>query len=461
MMDTFYIWTIGCQMNKADSERLGSALEQLGLRPVDNAKGADVIVLNSCVVRQGAEDKVVGNLWMMNPLKKQRPDRVLALMGCMVGPRTEELEKRFPDVDLFMQPQQFTPLLEMVGERKGLDWEGCVGSLAPTQPDVTCYVPIIHGCDLMCTFCIIPYRRGRQVSRPVDEVAQEVELLVNRGVREVTVLGQTVDAYGYDLPGQPDLSQLLARLNDIDGLERIRFLTSHPSYMDDRIIRAVADLPKVCEHINLPVQAGDDEVLRRMRRPYTRDHYRELVSRIRDTVPGVSLSTDIIVGFPGETEEQYQRTLDLVAELRFDKVHCAAYSTRPGTTAHRTMPDDVTKEDKNRRMKELDTLQESILRETNSALVGRTVQVLVEGHKKGKWQGRTRTDKLVFFPADSDDAANYNRSSYLGQLVDVEISQASPWALQGTPVTIALESSPVHGELVEPHPYRQARELKL
>jgi tRNA-2-methylthio-N6-dimethylallyladenosine synthase len=294
----------------------------------------------------------------------------------------------------------------------------------------------------MCTFCIIPYRRGRQVSRPVDEVAQEVELLVNRGVREVTVLGQTVDAYGYDLPGQPDLSQLLARLNDIDGLERIRFLTSHPSYMDDRIIRAVADLPKVCEHINLPVQAGDDEVLRRMRRPYTRDHYRELVGRIRDTVPGVSLSTDIIVGFPGETEEQYQRTLDLVAELRFDKVHCAAYSTRPGTTAHRTMPDDVTKEDKNRRMKELDTLQESILRETNSALVGRTVQVLVEGHKKGKWQGRTRTDKLVFFPADSDDAANYNRSSYLGQLVDVEISQASPWALQGTPVTTALESSP-------------------
>jgi tRNA-2-methylthio-N6-dimethylallyladenosine synthase len=322
-------------------------------------------------------------------------------------------------------------------------------------------VPIIHGCDLMCTFCIIPYRRGRQVSRPVDEVAQEVELLVNRGVREVTVLGQTVDAYGYDLPGQPDLSQLLARLNDIDGLERIRFLTSHPSYMDDRIIRAVADLPKVCEHINLPVQAGDDEVLRRMRRPYTRDHYRELVGRIRDTVPGVSLSTDIIVGFPGETEEQYQRTLDLVAELRFDKVHCAAYSTRPGTTAHRTMPDDVTKEDKNRRMKELDTLQESILRETNSALVGRTVQVLVEGHKKGKWQGRTRTDKLVFFLADSDDAANYNHSSYLGQLVDVEISQASPWALQGTPVTVALESSPVHGELVEPHPYRQARELKL
>ena len=193
-MDTFYIWTIGCQMNKADSERLGSALEQLGLRPVDNANAADVIVLNSCVVRQGAEDKVVGNLWMMNPLKKKQPDRVLALMGCMVGPKTDELARRFPDVDVFMQPQQFAPLLDLVGQRQGLDWEGCVGSLAPTHPDVTCYVPIIHGCDLMCTFCIIPYRRGRQVSRPVDEVTREVELLVKRGVREVTVLGQTVDA---------------------------------------------------------------------------------------------------------------------------------------------------------------------------------------------------------------------------------------------------------------------------
>ena len=430
-MDTFYIWTIGCQMNKADSERLGSALEQLGLQPVDTAKAADVIVLNSCVVRQGAENKVVGNLWMVNPLKKKQPDRVLALMGCMVGPNTVELEKRFPDVDLFMQPQQFEPLLELIGQRKGLDWEGCVGSLAPAHPEVTCYVPIIHGCDLMCSFCIIPYRRGRQVSRPVDEVVHETGLLVNRGVREVTVLGQTVDAYGYDLPDKPDLSLLLTRLNDIDGLDRIRFLTSHPSYMDDRIIQAVAELPKVCEHINLPVQAGDDEVLKQMRRPYTRDHYRDLVGRIRDTIPGVSMSTDIIVGFPGETEEQFDRTMDLVSELRFDKVHCAAYSTRPGTIAHRTMEDDVPKDVKDRRMKELDTLQESILRETNAALVGETLEVLVEGRKRGKWQGRTRTDKLVFINADEDLAAGVRP----GQLLNVDISQASPWALQGAPVT--------------------------
>ncbi len=425
-MDTYYIWTIGCQMNKADSERLGSALEQLGLRGVREAKDADVIVLNSCVVRQGAEDKVVGNLWGVNPLKKRNPDRVLALMGCMVGPQTAELERRFPDVDLFMRPQQFAPLLELVGGRKGLDWEGCVGSLAPAQPDVTCYVPIIHGCDLMCSFCIIPYRRGRQVSRPVEEIVQETELLTQRGVREVTVLGQTVDAYGYDLPDQPDLSLLLTRLNAIDGLARIRFLTSHPSYMDDRIIRAVAELPKVCEHINLPVQAGDDEVLRRMRRPYSRDDYRELVGRIRDTVPGVSLSTDIIVGFPGETAEQYQRTLDLVAELRFDKVHCAAYSTRPGTIADRTLPDDVPAAEKQRRLQELDALQESIVRETNAALVGSTVETLVEGRKGGKWRGRTRTDKLVFF-GDTDEAAGDCR----GQLMAVAVTQAGAWSLVG------------------------------
>lgn len=452
-MDTFHIWTIGCQMNKADSDRLGSALEQLGLRPAAEAQAADVIVLNSCVVRQGAEDKVVGHLGSLSPRKKSRPDRVLALMGCMVGPQTAELEKRFPQVDLFMRPQDFAPLLELVGQRKGLDWAGCVGSLAPAHPDVTCYIPIIHGCDFMCSFCIIPYRRGRQVSRPVDEIVQEAELLTQRGVREVTVLGQTVDAYGYDLPDKPDLSLLLTRLNEIDGLERIRFLTSHPSYMDDRIIRAVAELPKVCEHINLPVQAGDDEVLRRMRRPYTRDDYRELAGRIRDTIPGVSLSTDIIVGFPGEREAQYQRTIDLVEELRFDKVHGAAYSPRPGTIAHRTLPDDVPAEEKQRRLKALDALQENILRESNAALVGQTVETLVEGRKRGKWQGRTRTDKLVFFATDAaaaedgdnggaegsngGDSGNADCGDYRGQLVEVAITHAGPWSLQGTPVAAA------------------------
>ena len=425
-MDSFYIWTIGCQMNQADSERLASALEQLGLRPESQPQDADVVVLNSCVVRQQAEDKVTGTLGIVQPLRKSRPDSVLALMGCMVGPKSDELQRRFPDVDLFLRPQEYEPLLDLVGQRQGLDWEGCVGSLAPAHPNVTCHVPIIHGCDLMCTFCIIPYRRGRQVSRPLDEIVGEVELLVARGVKEVTVLGQTVDAYGHDLPDQPDLADLLERLNDVEGLLRIRFLTSHPNYMSKRIIRAVADLPKVCEHINLPVQAGDDQVLTNMRRRYTEAEYRGLVQNIRDTIPEVSLSTDIIVGFPGETEQQYRKSLDLVSDLQFDKVHCAAYSPRPGTIAFRTSGDDVPREEKVSRMKRMDDLQAGMLTEVNAALLGQKVEILVEGRRRGKWQGRTRSNKLVFFEDEGDR---------LGELVNVEIQRTSPWSLQGTPVS--------------------------
>ncbi len=429
-MQTYHIWTIGCQMNTADSERLGSALEQLGLTATARATDADVVVLNSCVVRQSAEDKVTGTLNLTQPLRKKRPDAVLALTGCMVGPRTEELQKRFPHVDLFLRPQQFEPLLNLVGERLGLDWQGCVGSLAPQQPDVATYVPIIHGCDLMCTFCIIPYRRGRQVSRSVDDIAHEVELLAARGVREVTVLGQTVDAYGHDRDDGHDLADLFKRLNDVEGLDRIRFLTSHPSYMSSRIIKSVADLPKVCEHINLPVQSGDDEVLQRMRRPYTTAEYRDIISEIRDTIPDVTVSTDIIVGFPGETEEQYENTLRLVEDLRFDKVHGAAYSTRPGTIAARTMDDDIVQAEKQRRLKGLETLQEGILTDINSAYFDETVEVLAENRKRGSWTGRTRGNKLVYF--DSYGTGHQKTEPDLtGKLIDVRINRTGPWSLAG------------------------------
>ena len=423
-MNSYYIWTVGCQMNKADSERLASALEQLGLQAVDGPRDADVVVLNSCVVRQSAEDKVVGTLGMMKPLKASRPDLVLALMGCMVGPKTDQLEARFPHVDTFMRPQQYGPLLDLVGQRMGLDWEGCVGSLTPARPSVSCYLPIIHGCDLMCTFCIIPYRRGRQVSWPIPEIVVEVELLVDRGVKEVTLLGQTVDAYGYDLPDKPDLADLLHALNPIEGLNRIRFLTSHPMFMSPRIIQAVAELDKVCEHINLPVQAGDDTVLARMRRHYTQREYRNLVDRIRATIPQVSLSTDVIVGFPGETREQYQHTVELIEDIGFDKVHGAAYSSRPGTVASRNMPDDVPQEEKAYRLRNLEEVQKQILSRKNSRLLGEMVEILVDGHNKGKWQGRTRYDKLVFFQ-DGDE--------HLGELMKVKVTSTSPWSLQGEP----------------------------
>jgi tRNA-2-methylthio-N6-dimethylallyladenosine synthase len=434
-MQRYYIWTIGCQMNTADSERLAGALEQLGLSPVDTAEEADVVVLNSCVVRQGAEEKVVGRLSTLRPLKTHAPDKVIALMGCMVPPRTDELQRRFPYVDLFMQPQQFGPLVELVRSAKGTG-EGCLELPLPPRPQVSTHVPVIHGCDLFCTFCIIPYRRGRQVSRPVEEIVRECQMLAQRGVKEVTLLGQTVDAYGLDLPERPDLADLFYAVHEVPGIERIRFLTSHPNFMSQRILRAIAELPKVCEHVNLPVQAGDDQVLERMRRHYTVADYKALITRICEAIPDVSLSTDVIVGFCGETEGQFQNTVTLLEELRFDKVHVAPYSTRPGTIAARKLQDTVPWEEKRRRVKAIEQLQERIATELNARLVGRTEEVLVEGQQNGKWFGRTRSNKLVFFP--------YHRD-LTGQLVKVRIEKSSPWSLQGF-LGLPLASRAVGGD---------------
>ena len=420
-MQSYYVWTVGCQMNKADSERLESALDQMGLSPGASVREADVIVLNSCVVRESAEDRVVGMLTHLKPLKQREPDKVLALMGCMVGPRKEQLTERFPYVDVFMQPQQYDPLIELLGDRLGIDPEGCVGPLTAT-PDVATYIPVIHGCDKFCSFCIIPYRRGREVSRTVEDVVNEATHLVRRGVKEVTLLGQNVDSYGHDLPGSVDLGDLLAAVNEVEGLERIRFLTSHPNDMSDSIIDAVADLDKVCEHVNLPFQAGDDQVLANMRRGYTNAEYREKTARIRDRIPNVSLSTDLIVGFCGETEEQFERTAELVRDIGFDKVHSAAYSTRPGTISARLMQDDVPAAEKQRRLKVIEEIQESVSAEINARLLHTTQQVLVEGRRRGRWFGRNRNDKLVFLDHPDD---------LKGHMVDVRIERTGPWSLQG------------------------------
>ena len=422
-LDSYFIWTIGCQMNKADSDRLESALIQLGMGPVDKAKDADVIVLNSCVVRQSAEDKVTGMLSSLKSVKRDADDKIIALMGCMVGPKTTELESRFPHVDAFMQPQNYRPLLELLGERMGLDAEGCLTTLTPPNVAVTAYVPIIHGCDKFCSFCIIPYRRGREVSRTIADIVNEVELLAARNVKEITLLGQNVDSYGHDLPGKVDLADLLTSVDRIDGLERIRFLTSHPNDMSQRIIDAVGSLEKVCEHINLPFQAGDDEVLKVMRRGYTNAEYRSKVELIRDTVPGVSMSTDLIVGFPGESDEAFQESVRLLEDVKFDKVHVAAYSERPGTIASRKLPDTLSYDEKKLRLSTVEQMQERIVGKINEKLLGETVEVLVEGHSKGKWKGRNRNDKLVFFEDDR---------LLQGKVVNVHIDKTSPWSLQGT-----------------------------
>ena len=420
-MEDYYIWTIGCQMNVADSERLESALEQMGLGKAASAKEADVVVLNSCVVRQSAEDKVVGMLGHLKPMKQQDGEKVVALMGCMVGPKTDTLQQRFPQVDVFMRPQQFTPLIDLLGDRMGIDPEGCVGPLT-ARPNVTAYVPIIHGCDKFCTFCIIPYRRGREVSRTIPDIVREVELLADRGVREVTLLGQNVDSYGHDLDGDLDLGHLLKAVHPIDGVERIRFLTSHPNDMSDHIINTVAELPKVCEHINLPFQAGDDDVLSRMRREYTNTDYRRLVNKIRDRIPNVSMTTDLIVGFCGETDEQFNRTYEMVRDVRFDKVHSAMYSTRDNTFASRKFEDDVSQEEKKRRLTAIDELQASIQAEINSKLMDETLEVLVEGTKRGQVHGRSRSDKLVYVEGGEE---------VIGHTAPVRIERAGPWSLGG------------------------------
>ena len=426
-MRHYYTWTVGCQMNKADSERLESALEQMGLSATFAPKDADVVVLNSCVVRQSAEDKVVGMLQSLMPIKDKDPHKVFALMGCMVGPKTDSLRERFPQMDIFMRPQQYQPLIDLVGERLGIDTEGCVGPLT-ARPAVTAYVPIVQGCDKFCSFCIIPYRRGREVSRPIEDIAREAHLLAERGVKEVTLLGQNVDSYGHDLPGAPDLSELLAAVNRVEGIQRIRFLTSHPNDMSDAIIDAVTQLDKVCEHINLPFQAGDDEVLRNMRRGYTNADYRRLVEKIRSRIPKVSMSTDLIVAFCGEGDAEYGRTREMVRDIRFDKVHAAAYSPRAGTIAARKMEDDVTMEDKRARLKEIEELQAGIQSEINGRLLGQVTQVLVEGVKRGKAQGRNRNDKLIYIEDGHD---------LVGQVVDVRIDKTGPWSLQGTVVSAA------------------------
>ena len=413
-------------MNVADSERLESAFLQMGLQQTSSPKEADVVVLNSCVVRQSAEEKVVGMLTSLKPLKGRFPDRVVALMGCMVGPKTESLEKRFPYVDLFMRPQEYSPLLELLGDRMGIDAEGCLSVLVPEHASVTAFIPIIHGCDKFCTFCIIPYRRGREKSRTVSEIVKEADLLARRGVREVTLLGQNVDSYGHDLPGNTDLADLLSAVSDVENLDRVRFLTSHPNDMSEHIIEAVASLNKVCEHFNLPFQAGDDEVLSVMRRGYTSDDYLRLVEQIRATVPNVSIGTDLIVGFPGESETAFERSVEMLETVRFNKVHAAAYSTRPGTIAARKLQDDVPFEEKRRRLSVIESVQERIATKINAELLHTSQQVLVEKLDKGKWRGRTRNDKLVFIE-DSREL--------LGKTVAVKILKTSPWSLQGEAIS--------------------------
>jgi tRNA-2-methylthio-N6-dimethylallyladenosine synthase len=440
----YHIWTEGCQMNVADSQRVASALERLGYQPAPKPEQADVIVLNTCVVRQSAEDRAYGRLTSLRPLKERRPDLVINLMGCLVGIReNRRLQEAFPYVDVFSSPSDPGPLLKFLADREQgrelvqshtevrfalqdrLDLGASEFLLPQSQRGnaVCAHVPIVYGCSHGCTFCVIPLRRGQERSRPTKEVISEVRSLVGQGVREVTLLGQIVDRYGRDLPREPTLSWLLQELHGIEGLERIRFLTSHPRWMTDELLEAMAELPKVCEHVEVPVQSGDDEVLARMRRGYTADDYRRLIERIRTRMPGSSIATDVIVGFPGEGDAQFQNTYNLLREVRVDVAHLARYSPRPGTLAARRFEDDVPAVEKVRRFRVLEELQAGIAADLNQRWVGQTAEVLVEGKHKGRWMGRTRTNRLVFFDSSAQD--------WCGSRIPLRITRSTAWSLQG------------------------------
>jgi tRNA-2-methylthio-N6-dimethylallyladenosine synthase len=433
----YHLHVFGCQMNEADAQRVGSELEKIGLTYTDHARDADVIVLDTCVVRQSAEDKAYSYITTLKPIKQKRPETIVTVMGCMVGVKgNAALKQQFPWVDVFMAPSETAPLLNLMRQREAfaLMEQETRQRFAIQDGDlilpshergklVAAHVPIVYGCSHACTFCIIPYRRGVERSRPIGEIAHEVRSLAEQGVKEVTLLGQIVDRYGKDFEDGPDLSDLLRVINDIDGIERIRFLTSHPNWMNDKLLDTVAELPKVCEHIEVPVQAGDDEVLRRMKRGYTADEYRRLIEKIRSKLPNTSIATDIIVGFPGETEAQFQATYDLLEELQLDVAHLAKYSTRPGTVAARHLGDDVPEEEKERRWRVLNDQHERISGAINRRYQDQMVEVLVEDRHKGKWRGRTRTNKLVFF----EDARDRR-----GQLVKVKIDKTGPWSMNGT-----------------------------
>jgi len=425
IMLRYFIWTIGCQMNKAESQQIAGYLDSLGHQAATSFSNADLVILNTCVVRQSAENKVLGTLGLLKGLKNEHPNLQILVTGCLVDSDTQELKRRFPHVDLLFKPGDFQELIAW-GQKQDMPIEQRLLHYArnDTQgaPSPCAFIPIIQGCDNFCSYCIVPYRRGREVSRPLGEIVCEVEELVGRGIKEVTLLGQNVDSYGHDLPGHPDLADLLNELSNIDDLVRIRFLTNHPKDISLKLIDTVATLNKVCEQLELPVQAGDDDILRAMRRGYTVEQYRELVNTIRRKIPQISLSTDIIVGFPGETEEQFEHSLSLLKEMRVDVIHVAAYSPRPGTIAWREYQDNIPSEVKKERLNKIEEFQAAIASEINSQLQGKEVEVLVEGRKKGKWFGRTQSNKLVFF----EDAGDW-----LGQLARIQIEKTSPWSLRG------------------------------
>lgn len=432
----YSINTFGCQMNENDSERLAGMLSEMGYIETKLVNESDLIIYNTCCVRENAELRVYGHLGALKKLKTEKPDLLIAICGCMMQQQevVEHIKRKYRHVDLIFGTHnlyKFPELLynTLLSTETVIDIWQSAGSIAEDMPierkdGIKAWVTVMYGCDNYCSYCIVPYVRGRERSRSIEDIANEVMTIGSRNYKEITLLGQNVNSYGKDLDEKATFAKLLNELNSINNIERIRFMTSHPKDLSDELIFAMRDYKKVCEHLHLPIQSGSSRVLKEMNRKYSKEHYLGLVEKIRQSIPDVSLTTDIIVGFPGETDEDFDETIDVMERVRFDSAYTFLYSKRTGTPAAKNL-DQVSEETKKKRFERLVEVQNRISKEINHNLLGREFEVLVEGLSKNSlrtYTGRTRTNKIVNFKGNSD---------LVGKLVNVKIEKIQTWSLEG------------------------------
>jgi len=432
----YYIETWGCQMNEEDSEKISGMLIPMGYKKTRDKEDADIIIFNTCCVRENAEQKVDGNIGALKNMKKQKPNLIIAVTGCMMQQKgmAKHIITKFPFVDIIIgthNAYKFPEYLKRIqgGEPSIVEiWDKeqdiIEGMPIDRESSIKGFVTIMYGCNNFCTYCIVPYVRGRERSRNPEDIINEIKTLVSEGYKEITVLGQNVNSYGKGLIPEINFAELLRRINNIEDLERIRFMTSHPKDLSIEVIEVIAECDNICEQVHLPVQSGSTNLLNKMNRHYDREQYLELVKNIKNILPNVGLSTDIIVGFPGETEEDFAETLSLMEEVKFDLAFMYLYSKRKGTPADE-MLDQVPDKIKHERFNRLIEVVNRTSKERNIEYVGKIVEVLVEGfskNDKSKLTGRTRTGKLVNFEG------NYKA---IGELVSVQITNAHSFSLMG------------------------------
>ncbi len=430
----YFLLTYGCQMNESDSERYAGQLESLGYRRTEDMDMADVVLLNTCCVRETAEGKILGKIGELKHVKQHNPNLIIAVAGCMAQEWQDRLFERAPHIDLVIGTHNIHKLVELIRERQAKSGHYLEADMTvPAFHDLPtkrfqkffAWVPIMNGCNKFCTYCIVPYVRGREVSRPIADIVREIEEIAKEGYKEITLLGQNVNSYGLDLKDGTDFSALLQAVDRIDGIERVRYMTSHPKDMTFAMIDAIADSKKVVNHMHLPIQSGSDELLKKMNRGYTVDQYMELVEYARKRIPDLVLTTDIIVGFPGETEEMFCQTLDLLKRVQYDMAYTFIYSPRTGTPAAK-MDHQIPQEEKSRRLQRLMDVQNVYSLQLNQAMEHKEYEVIVEGPTKNDenhWFGRTTGNKMIIWEHDGAAA--------VGDTVKVAVDKGQTWVLKG------------------------------